>query len=138
MSCYSEVGFVERVARYPARPVVRSQRLELSSDSQFDVDEPLTEIWRFYQHYTVRCAHHFSFDPHVEDLISRRCGLAPISSHPLWDDLAPSFVDGIDSCKLDHLQYPHTHDSLSEVGVGDSDSGSYGHCHLHSALGCEY
>lgn len=43
--------------------------MEPSSDSQFDDDEPLTEIGGFYQHYTVRSAHHFSFNPQVEGLV---------------------------------------------------------------------
>ena len=62
--------------------------------------------------------------------------MAPVSYHPLWDELAPSIVNGIDSSKLDHLQYLHTQDNLLKVGVGDNDSSTYGHYHLHSAVGC--
>ena len=43
--------------------------MEPSSDSQFDDDEHLTEIGSFYQHYSVRSAHHFSFDLQLEDLV---------------------------------------------------------------------
>lgn len=99
-----EVGFVERVAQVPTQPtVMRSQRLEPSHDSQFGNDELLTEIGASDQQYTVRYVHHLSFDPQVEDFISRRGSLAPVSYHPLWDGLAPSFIDGIGSCKLDYL-----------------------------------
>ena len=64
-----EVGLVERVTQDPARPIVQSQRLEPSSDFQFDDDEPLIEIESFYRHYTVRSAHHFYFNPHIEGLV---------------------------------------------------------------------
>ena len=39
--------------------------MEPSSDSQFGDDE----IGSFYRHYTMMSAHHFSFDPQVEDLV---------------------------------------------------------------------
>ena len=38
------VDFAERVVQDPTRPVVRSQRLEPSSDPRFGTDEPLTKI----------------------------------------------------------------------------------------------
>ena len=57
------VGLAKRVAQDPARSIVQSQRLEKSSDFQFDDDKPLTEIGSFYWHYTLKSAHHFSFDP---------------------------------------------------------------------------
>lgn len=99
-----EVGFSKRVTQDPNQPAVMwIRRLEPSLDSQLGNDEPLMEIGAFYQHYTVRYAHHFSFDPQVEDFISCRCRPAPVSYHPLWDGLAPSFADGIGSCKLDYL-----------------------------------
>ena len=82
----------------------------------------------------MRCAHHFSLDPQVEDLVSHQGRLTPVSYHPLWDGLAPSFADGIDSC----LQYLRTSDILVEVGVGVGDSGTCGCYHLHSSVGCEY
>ena len=70
-------------------------------------------------------------------MVSRRCGLAPISYRPLWDGLAPSFADGTESYKLDPLQYLHTEDNLADVEVGGSVLGTYGCYHLHSAVGCE-
>jgi hypothetical protein len=134
-----EVGFVERIAQGPTQPTAtRSQRLEPSSDSQFGNGEPVTEIGVSDRHFTVGYAHHFSFDPQVGDLISRRGKLAPISYHPLWDGLAPSFADGFGSCKLDYLQCPHTQDCLSGDRVDNSDPGTFGHCCFPSTVGCEY
>lgn len=46
----------------------------------------------------MRIAHHFLFDPHVEDLMRRRYGLAQSWYHPLWDGGLPSPQDGITSC----------------------------------------
>ena len=133
-----EVGFVERIAQGPIQPIAtQSQRLEPSTNSQFSDGELVAEFGGSYRHYMVGYVRHFSFDPEIEDLISRRYRLAPISYHPLWDGLAPSFVDGIGSCKLHILQYRHTQDSLSEIGFGGSDSGTYGCCHIHSAIGCK-
>lgn len=130
------VGFFDRVAQDPSQLVVWSQKLELSPDSQFDTNEPLTGIGNFYRHYTMS-AYHVSFDAQVENLVSHWCGLALVSYHPLWDGLALFSADGIERCKLDHLQYRYTQDNLSEVRVGDSDSGTYGCYHLHSVVGCE-
>ncbi len=82
-------------------------------------------------------AHHFYFDPKIEDFISCKFRSAPISYHPLWDGLAPSFANRIGSCKLHSLQYRHTQDSLSKIGFDGSDSSTYGYCHIHSAVGCK-
>ncbi len=96
-----EEGFVEQSAQGPIRPTVtRSQRLEPYVDFQFNDDELATKFGGSYRHYTVGYAHHFSFDTEIEDFISRRCRLAPVSYHPLGDRLAPSFENKIGSSKL--------------------------------------
>lgn len=48
-----------------------------STSSQWIVlyDEPLAEVELMHCDYIVMSAHHFLFDPHVEDLMSRKCGL---------------------------------------------------------------
>ena len=54
-------------------------RLQLvSSGLQF---ESLTEVGAFYQPYTVRYAHQFTFDDHVDEMVIRRCTLAPSVGH---------------------------------------------------------
>lgn len=64
-----------------------SDRLQLvSSRLQF---EPLTEIGAFYRHYTVRYAHQFTFDDHVDEMMLRRYTLVPSACHQLWDGLTP-------------------------------------------------
>lgn len=76
----------------------QSQRHQLFDSSVFS-DEPLTKVGAFYREYTVRSAHHFSFDPRTEDLMMCRCGLVPELYHPLWDGYTPSPEGGISRCK---------------------------------------
>lgn len=132
------VNFAERISKDPSKLVVWSQRLESSPDSWFCTDELVIEIRAFNQHYTMGSAHHLAFDLQVEDLVSSQCELVLVSYHPLWDGLAPSFVNGISCNKLDCLRYRHTQDILAEVGVGSNVSDTYGYYHLHSAVGCEF
>lgn len=83
--------------------VFQNQRDQLL-DSSVVSDEPLTEVGAFYRDYTVRSAHHFSFDPHTEDLMMHPCGLAP-RCHPLWDGYSSSSEDGISSCERPTQQF---------------------------------
>lgn len=53
-------------------------------------DESLTEVEVMHCDYTKRSTHHFSFDPHVEDLMRCRCELSQIWYHLLWDGGLPS------------------------------------------------
>lgn len=75
----------------------QSQKDQLLDSSVFS-DEPLTEVGAFYREYTVRSAHHFSFDPRTEDLMMHRYGLVPELYHPLWDEYSPSSEGGISGC----------------------------------------
>ena len=62
-------------------------------------DESLIEVEVMHYDYTIMSAHHYSFDPHVEDSMSYRCELTQRLYHPLWDEGLPSSDDGIKGCK---------------------------------------
>lgn len=88
------IGFVEQVARGPTQSNFWGQSLESSFDSRAVSDESLIEVGACYRNYIVRSARHFSFDPHVDDLMIHRYGLVQGLYHPLWDGGSPSTEDG--------------------------------------------
>lgn len=133
------VGIVVRVTRAPAQSPIQSQRFEPSPNSRVVSDEPLTEVGDFYHNYRVRSSHHFSFSPHVEDLMMHQCRLALRLYHPWWDGYSPSLVAGIDNCKLvgNYLQSQHIHDSLVEYGDSGYDTDTFKSSYLHNTDGCD-
>lgn len=85
---------------------VVSDRLQLVSSRL--QSEPLTEIGTFYRHYTVRYAHQFTFDDHVDEMMIRRCTLVPSACHQLWVGSTP----WVESCDGHDMAIGSTVDSL--------------------------
>lgn len=61
--------------------------------------QPLIEVGAFYLDCIVRSDYHFSFSPHIDDLMMHRCGLAKDFYHPSWDEEFPYIKDGTRDCR---------------------------------------
>lgn len=94
------IGFAVRTCRASTQSALQNRRCEPPPDSNDKSDEAsvpedyvgqsLVQAGAFHLDYIVRSAHHFSFSPHIDHLMVRRCGLARYSYHSLWDGVFSS------------------------------------------------